>query len=84
MAVEWKNPPEPISGVGSHKWASIADELRAAPHVWALVAEDISASLSTHLRNGRTTGWPKGDFEIRSVTSTRPRVDIYARYIGGV
>lgn len=83
MGLKWVEPP---TNKGPHgKWAEIADELRARPNEWALVASQASLSYSSALRSGSAPGWTRGEFEVRTVGNdvSRTRGDIYARYIGG-
>ena len=83
MGLKWVEPP---ANKGPHgKWADIANELRARPNEWAVVATNVSLSYSSALRSGSASGWTRGEFEVRTVGSdvNRGRGDIYARFIGG-
>lgn len=85
-ALKWVDPPKAVTGPGAvGKWSPVADELRANPGVWALIAEDVATTTAAYLRNGMSPGWVKGDFQVRSVgkRENRSRSDLYARYVGG-
>lgn len=71
-------------GPNSTKWSKIADELRANPGQWAVVAEDVHPSLAQYLRSGRGTGkWVPQDFEVatRQIKGTT-KANVFARYVG--
>jgi hypothetical protein len=71
--IEWKEPPRSYQ----RQWTEIADELRANPGRWALVAESYGNNIVYPLRNrGINT-------KCERVTSVPPhRYNIYARFEG--
>lgn len=85
-SINWEAPPEALLNRQRRDWQNVADELRARPGQWAVVAEGVSASTGTHIRHGRLTAFaPAGSFEAR-VSGARSdegkASKVYARYIG--
>lgn len=79
--IKWQEPP--ADARGRDKWGPVADELRAQPGRWALVAEGVSASMSTAFKRGRIIAFqPAGSFEAVTRNVVDGRADIYARYVG--
>lgn len=87
--IRWETPPPAKHRVGQKdghsSYAELADELRANPGRWALVADrpGSNTGLATHIRTGSIQCFtPAGDFEAES-----RRVDgrslVYARFLGG-
>jgi hypothetical protein len=83
MDLKWEEPHATKRGPKSSKWALIFDELRKHPGAWALVAENISASMMTTIKKGQIGGAAPGEFEASSRKTSGSRADIYARYVGG-
>lgn len=85
--IEWKDPTPPAtrSGRGTD-WKLIADELRAHPGQWAVVAHDRGEAVATSIKRGAIAAFrPAGSFEARSRRQrfNEPKsCDIYARYVG--
>lgn len=83
--LKWEEPP--VKGRNRNDWETIAASLKANPHKWAVVAENVSASTGTHIRHGRLTAFaPEGTFEARvsgAKAENGGRAEkIYARYVG--
>ena len=83
--LKWEEPP--VKGRNRNDWDAIAASLKANPHKWAVVAENVSASTGTHIRHGRLTAFaPEGAFEARvsgAKADNGGRAEkIYARYVG--
>ena len=77
--IKWTEPPTPAAKTRSGKWRDIRAALEARPGEWALVGENISASMGTSLR--------RAGFELRTHKKPeydRGRVDLYMRYVGEV
>lgn len=82
--VKFVDPPEkPAPTRKSSKWVPILDEVKARPNTWALIAENVWASLATGLRRGNFEGVETEGLEIRTVYPDDYRygkTDVYARY----
>lgn len=71
VILRWEDPPPPRRGFGDRgRWAenadlrAIADELRANPGRWAVVAEAANPGSATHIRTGHYVAFrPVGHFE---------------------
>ena len=88
MALKFQDPPPDAKGAWKgrkSKWAGIAEELRSRPGEWALVGEQVSASVVTMIKSGRAAGMAAGEFAAigRNTNNATHRCDVYARYIGG-
>ncbi len=86
MAIKFQDPPPDGKGHSrKSKWAGIAEELRSRPGEWALVGEQVSASMVTMIKSGRMAGMAAGEFAAigRNSNNATRRCDVYARYIGG-
>lgn len=81
MTLKWENP-EPRRTKGN-KWETIANELRAHPGQWAVVAENVSASITVQIKSGVYGSMPRGEFEAVARGTHGNRAEkIYARYVG--
>lgn len=86
--IRWEEPtprkrPGP-AGQGWSRYAGLAEELRANPGRWALVAErtDGNHGLATHIRSGQMQCFtPTGDFDAAS-RCVDGITRVYARYVG--
>lgn len=88
--IRWEKPP-PTSMHGERRTApwsrynDLADELRAAPGRWAVIAEwdgSQRTELATHVRMGSIACFtPAGDFDAVS-RQVLGKTVIYARYLG--
>lgn len=89
----WEEPPAPIGGgkYRWHKYADVAEQLKAKPGEWARVGEfdrdSRAGTLSQTIRLGRDAFGPRGSFEatVRTIKSGRVGesiVHVFARYIG--
>ena len=84
LVVQWKEPPPPArNDRRSQKWEAVNEALRSRPGVWALVAENTSATVATAIRRSSLAALRGGVFEARSVNSNdQAKADIYARFMG--
>lgn len=90
--IRWEDPPESRKGkaggrgfVRNPRWQAVADELRAHPGRWAVVAEGENAGISGHIRRGKYAAMqPAGSFEAQCVGAGGEFPIIYARYVGPV
>jgi hypothetical protein len=88
MVLKWEDPPEPPKGVGRpSRYKRIAEELRAHPGEWALIAKGDNPSMATNIRSATIAAFrPPHSFE--AVTSNkrmengRMIADTHARYVG--
>lgn len=75
--IRWERPPPPSHsggyplGRGKSRWEPVADELRAQPREWALIAEGpikgANRALATQIRMGHLVCFsPAGDFDAES------------------
>lgn len=86
MDIKWEEPtPNGRGNKPLRDWAGIAALLRDRPGEWAVVAEDVSTSVASNIKQGRHRGFDAGEFEVtcRGVKNSRAE-KIYARYVGGV
>jgi hypothetical protein len=88
QVIRWEEPPAAKrsgpAGQGWSKYAALAEELRANPGRWALVAEraGTDGALATHIRSGQMQCFtPTGDFDAAARRVGRI-TRIYARYVG--
>ena len=89
--IRWADPPPHGNTGNMHnrmaKYQAVADELRANPERWAIIAEDLAAgscgTLASRIRKGTGPFAPKGAFETRCSAPAGGRGQVYARYIGG-
>ncbi len=90
--IRWENPPLSRrgsgypQGLGKSQWAEVADDLRAHPGDWALIAEGPvpgpNSGLATQIRMGQMVCFsPAGDFdaEVRRQDHVRK---VWACYLG--
>lgn len=88
--IRWEEPPPARSGGGrprrsSSRWDSVAEELRARPGQYAVVAEGPGRTLldlAWRINRGLLLSFsPPGAYE--TTTRQGPRVNaVYARYVG--
>lgn len=72
MVIEWKEPPS--KNRGAIDWGRIAEELKASPGQWALVATEASASSAYNA--ARRFG-----FKVQCVDVNRDRCsEVYAKW----
>jgi len=80
----WEQPPPPASDHRT-KWSLVAEQLRARPGEWAIVAvrkdTGLAASMANNLRKGRYGGVTEGEFESAS-RKIGDECRVYLRYIG--
>ena len=87
--IKWQDPPQPTKGRAvSAKWLAIAATLRANPGRWALISDDMSTAMVSHINNGRLAALrpdEDGYFTARSSRDSTVhrsgRGDLYARYL---
>lgn len=89
--LRWETPPPSRrrggypQGQGKSRWQDVADELRAHPGDWALIAESpvtSNSGLATQIRMGQAVCFsPAGDFdaETRRMDGVRK---VWAVYVG--
>ena len=90
----WEDPPAPIKGSAKwHRYADVAESLKAKPGQWARVGEFTQPSqaggLSSRIKSGRDAFCPRGSFEstMRTIKSDRAGqriIRVYARYVGDI
>lgn len=89
--IRWEKPPPsrrlggyPV-GQGKSRWAAVAEELRAHPGEWALIAESplgVNGGLATQIRMGHMVCWsPAGDFDAETRRADGVR-KVWACYVG--
>jgi hypothetical protein len=77
--IKWQQPPaDKRTERRGGKWATIRAQVAERPNEWALVAENVSASMGNSQK--------RPGYEV--VTRSRPeyqrgRADLYMRYVGG-
>lgn len=86
MVIKWEEPP--VNPMRKHDHEGIATALMSRPGQWALVFEDMHASVARNIRVGTYKAYlPAGSFESKVVgvdqESGRAR-KIFARYVGEV
>jgi hypothetical protein len=85
--IRWEDPPPAKRRAGSSgrsRYAAAADELRADPGRWGVIAEIDAAqtAMATAVRRGHLLCFtPAGDFDAVARQSGG-RTTIYARYLG--
>jgi hypothetical protein len=82
--LERKTPPAQAGRPASAKWKEIADNLRANPEEWFVVARDVSPTTAHLIRNGKLKAFaPAGYFESVSRGNKGNRAgEVYARFVG--
>lgn len=88
--IRWEDPPDSRKGkaggrgfVRNPRWQAVADQLRANPGRWAVVAEGENAGISGHIRRGKYAAMqPAGSFEAQCVGGGGSFPTVYARYVG--
>lgn len=82
--LRWEQPPSRERGERRYDWARIADDLKANPGEWALVAvcpnPTTAASTARYIRNGKYKPLGAGFDAVARTVDGEPRV--YACYIG--
>ena len=86
--IVWEGPPASARGGRhakyEHLW--IAEALRGRPGDWALILEDVPATIAHQIKRGILKAYrPAGSFEARTVSvdvSKGRAAKIYARYVG--
>jgi len=84
METIWEKPTPRLGRPPSANYSALAEELKKNPGEWALVGENLSISIGSHISSGRIKAFqPAGAFEgtIRGVEGSRAK-KIYARYVG--
>lgn len=83
--LRWEEPPPKSREDGGIRWAAIAEELRANPWCWAVVAVGTRAreiSIAMEIKNGKLAAFrPAGSFDA-TTRSADNKVTVYARYVG--
>ena len=85
MATVWETPSaERIGRPPSADYRALAEDLKKNPGKWALVGENMSVSIGSHISSGRIKAFqPAGTFEgvVRGTKNGRAE-KVFARYIG--
>lgn len=89
--LRWEAPPERHGNAAPAKplkYQAAADQLRAKPGEWAVLAEGKTPSsaggLAARIRRGVGAFAPAGSFEARQIGPASGSVSkVYARYVGG-
>lgn len=89
--LRWEEPPPRRAaggypqGRGKSRWSGVADELRARPGEWGLIAEtsaDENTGLATQIRMGQMVCFsPAGDFDAECRRQDGVR-RVWAMYVG--
>lgn len=89
--LRWEEPPATRrkggypQGLSKSRWADVADDLRARPGEWALIAETAVATnsgLATQIRMGQMVCFsPAGDFDAETRRKDGVR-KVWAVYVG--
>jgi len=88
--LRWEKPPKHTAPAGRRggtwsRWSGVADDLRAHPGEWALVAEgpdNENTSLATHIRMGQMSCFaPAGEFDAEAHRGGGIR-KVWAVYLG--
>lgn len=66
-ALKWEEPPATPHGRGRAFWPSLLRELDTRPGQWAVVAEDVAASVASYLKKT----YPEYEFTLRGVKNNR-------------
>lgn len=87
MSVQWvkdlPEAPDVFAGRRKYDWQAIANDLRANPAEWALVARDIPRAHAYQIKSGQKRAFrPPDHFLVRTVGPRGPRADLYMAYIG--
>lgn len=84
MLLEKKTPPAQPGRPASAKWQEVADNLRANPDEWFVVARNVSPTTSHLIRNGKLKAFaPAGYFEsVTRENKGNKAGEVYARYVG--
>lgn len=85
MILRFEEPP-PSNGKGRIAWPPVADELRANPEDWAVVAictrRAAASGKAQMIKSGAVPAFrPKGSFEA-TYRSVEDEFRVYARYVG--
>ncbi len=86
--IRWETPPPSSArNVRPGKYIRIAEALRQRRGEWAIISEEATASLASHINRGALKGFaPRGSYEakvrVNSATRLTKRYTLYARYVG--
>ena len=84
MGTVWESPSNTHMGrPPSADYSELAEELRRHPGQWALVGENLSVSIGSHISSGRIKAFqPAGSFEgaVRGSKNGRAQ-KVFARYV---
>lgn len=81
----WETPEtQRLGRPPSANYEKLAADLRANPGAWALVGENLSVSIGSHITSGRIKAFqPAGSFEGAVRGSKNGRAEkVFARFIG--
>jgi hypothetical protein len=77
--IRWEEPPAKRGQRGpDRRWAAIAEELRANPGVWGVVAEEAYGTVAYRIRRGSLGA----GFEAKWRQGSGQRGTVYARFVG--
>lgn len=84
MTTVWEKPTPRRGRPPSVNYSALAEDLKKNPGEWALVGENLSVSIGSHISSGRIKAFqPAGTFEgvIRGSKDGRAE-KVFARYVG--
>ena len=84
MDTVWEKPSAKAGRPPSVNYNKLAEDLKKNPGEWALVGENLSISIGSHITSGRIKAFqPAGEFEgtIRGSKGSRAE-KTFARYVG--
>ena len=85
--IRWETLPPSTRNVRPGKYIRIAEALRQRRGEWAIISEEASASLASHINRGTLKGFaPRGSYEakarVNSATRLTKKYTLYVRYVG--